>query len=56
MEKEFKFTEFSITSQEWDSTPASHAVVNPSSDNGRSFWTGHQTETKATEETSKEEK
>ncbi|WP_158080515.1 hypothetical protein [Bacillus anthracis] len=56
MEKEFKFTDFSMTSQEWDSTPASHAVVNPSSDNGRSFWTGHQKEADTTNKTNEEDK
>lgn len=44
MEKKFEFADFEITSQEWESTPTSHAVVNPSSDNGRSFWTGNDSE------------
>ncbi|HEY3688789.1 MAG TPA: hypothetical protein VGL46_00565 [Pseudonocardiaceae bacterium] len=38
----FEFADFTITSKEWQArcNSGGHDVVNPSSDNGRSAWSG----------------
>jgi len=38
MPEKFQFADFKVTSQQWNADSANRAVVNPSSDNGRSVW------------------
>jgi len=40
MVDKFEFAHFDITSREWQDRSFSNDVVNPSSDNGRTAWSG----------------
>lgn len=44
MVEKFEFADFNITSREWQDRSFSHDVVNPSSDNGRTAWSGDEEE------------